>query len=110
MPAFSCATLRYAPRRICFIISSANQRSTRLSHDPYVGAKCTWKPGRLANQFRTRAVLWVVIAGIGVRLCGLSGPVVLLREGRLAKLREELVEAIQRNRLRRGDLHAQRSA
>jgi hypothetical protein len=29
-----------------------------------------------------------------VRLCGPSGPVVLLREGRLAKLREELVEAI----------------
>ena len=27
-------------------------------------------------------------------LCGAGGPVVLLREGRLAKLREELVEAI----------------
>jgi hypothetical protein len=43
-------------------------------------------------------------------LCGASGPVVLLCERRLAKRREELVEAIQWNRLRRGDLDAQRSA
>jgi hypothetical protein len=43
---------------------------------------------------------------VAVRLCGPSGPVVLLREGRLAKLREELVEPIKRNRLRRGDLDA----
>jgi hypothetical protein len=35
-----------------------------------------------------------VIARIAVRLRGPSGPVVLLREGRLPKLREELVEAI----------------
>jgi hypothetical protein len=40
-------------------------------------------------------------------LCDPSGPVVLYREGRRAKLREELVEAIQRNRLRRGDLDTQ---
>jgi hypothetical protein len=51
-----------------------------------------------------------MIARIAVRLCGPSGPVVLFREGRLAKLREELVEALQGNRLRRGDLDAQRSA
>jgi hypothetical protein len=44
------------------------------------------------------------------RLCGSSGPVVLLCEGRLAKLREELIEAIERNRLRRCDLDAQRLA
>ena len=36
--------------------------------------------------------------------------VVLLCEGRLAKLREELVEAIKWNRLRRCDLDAQRFA
>jgi hypothetical protein len=40
-------------------------------------------------------------------LCGPSGPVALLREGRLAKLCEELVQAIKWDRLRRGDLDAQ---
>lgn len=44
---------------------------------------------------------------IAVRLCGPSGPVVLLCERQLAKLREELVEAIKRDRLRRRDLDAQ---
>jgi hypothetical protein len=34
----------------------------------------------------------------------------LFREGRLAKLREELVDAIKRHRLRRRDLDAQWSA
>jgi hypothetical protein len=48
-----------------------------------------------------------MIALIAVCLCGPSGPVVLLREGRLAKLREELIESLQWNRLRRGDLDAQ---
>ena len=43
-------------------------------------------------------------------LCCSSGPVVLLREGRLAELREEVVEAIERNCLRSGDLDAQRLA
>jgi hypothetical protein len=50
-----------------------------------------------------------MIAG-ALGLCAPSGSVVLLCEGRLAKLREELVEAIERNRLRCGDLDAQRSA
>src|SRR5205807_1105962 len=27
-------TLRCAPRRICFVVSSANQRSTRFNHEP----------------------------------------------------------------------------
>jgi hypothetical protein len=36
-----------------------------------------------------------VISRVDIRLCGSSGPVVLLRKGRLAKLREELVESIQ---------------
>jgi hypothetical protein len=43
-------------------------------------------------------------------LFGPNAPVVLVREGRLAKLREEWVEAIQWNRLRRRDLDAQRFA
>jgi hypothetical protein len=40
------------------------------------------------------------------RLCGPRGPVILLFEGRLAKIREELVEAIKWHRLRRGNLDA----
>jgi hypothetical protein len=51
-----------------------------------------------------------MIARIAVGSCGPRGPVFLLREGRLAKLREELVESIKRDRLRRGDLDAQRFA
>ena len=47
---------------------------------------------------------------IAVRLCGPSGPVVLLCERQLTKLREELVEAIKWDGLRRRDLDAQRSA
>jgi len=35
-----------------------------------------------------------MIARIAVGLCGPSGPIVLFRKGRLAKFREELVEAI----------------
>ena len=34
MAASSCATLRYAPRRNCLFVSSANQRSTTFSHEP----------------------------------------------------------------------------
>jgi hypothetical protein len=37
-----------------------------------------------------------MIARLVVGLCGPSGPVVLLCEARLAKLREALVEAVQR--------------
>jgi hypothetical protein len=51
-----------------------------------------------------------LIARIAVGLCGPSGPVVLLCERQLAKLREELVEAIQWDRLWRCDLDAQRFA
>ena len=51
-----------------------------------------------------------MIAQIAVGLCGPRGPVILLREWRLAKLRQELIKAIQRDRLRRSDLDTQRSA
>jgi hypothetical protein len=52
----------------------------------------------------------VVIARIAVRLCGSSGPVILLCERQLTELREELVEAIKWDRLRGRDLDAQRFA
>lgn len=29
------------PRRICFSVKAANQRSTELIHDALVGVKCT---------------------------------------------------------------------
>jgi hypothetical protein len=57
-----------------------------------------------------RQVITLMIFRIAVALCGPRGPVILLREGRLAKLREKLVESIERDRLRRGDLDAQRSS
>jgi hypothetical protein len=47
---------------------------------------------------------------IAVRLCGPSGPVVLLCERQLTELREKLVEALKWDGLRRRDLHAQRFA
>ena len=36
---FRARTLRYTPRRNCFVVSSANQCSMRLSQNPKVGAK-----------------------------------------------------------------------
>ncbi len=40
MIAFSyAATLRNTPRRICFSVISAKNRSTWFSHDPLVGVK-----------------------------------------------------------------------
>jgi len=42
-------------RRNCLFVNSANHRSTRFSQDPYVGMKCTWTRGRLANQYRKNA-------------------------------------------------------
>ena len=41
------------PRRICFSVRVANQRSTWLSQDAEVGVKWTWKRGWRANQSRT---------------------------------------------------------
>ena len=42
----SCATLRWTPRRSSLFVSSANQRSTRLSHDP-CGGEVDVKPWTL---------------------------------------------------------------
>jgi hypothetical protein len=38
--ASSARVLRWTPRRICFSVSVANQRSTRLIHEAPVGVKC----------------------------------------------------------------------
>ena len=45
MAASSSRVLRCTPRRSCFSVSRANQRSTRLSQDALVGVKCRWKRG-----------------------------------------------------------------
>jgi hypothetical protein len=50
MASSSCRVLRWVPRRICFWVSSANHRSTRLIQEALVGVKCNWKRGLLANQ------------------------------------------------------------
>jgi hypothetical protein len=50
MASSSSATLRCTPRRTCLVVSSANQRSTKFGHEPYVGVKCPENGGRLANQ------------------------------------------------------------
>ena len=38
----SSRTVRKEPRRIARCVMRPNQRSTWLSHDAYVGVKCTW--------------------------------------------------------------------
>ena len=45
MSVASWRTERCVPRRIFFMVSSPNQRSTRFSHDELVGTKCRWKRG-----------------------------------------------------------------
>jgi hypothetical protein len=82
--------------------------------EPHVetGLHLWWKPHCREAATRTDDMgsHCSVFVRIDVRLCRPSGPVVLLREGRLAKLREELVETIKWNRLRSRDLDAQRFA
>ena len=55
------AALMQSPRRNCFSVSSTEPSdSTQTSATRLlVGVKCIWKRGRLANQFRISAVLWV---------------------------------------------------
>ena len=52
-------TLRWALRRSLRLVSSANQRSTRLSQEPLVGVKCRWNRGWRSSHFLTSGVLWV---------------------------------------------------
>jgi hypothetical protein len=59
MSASSSVTLRWAERRSLRLVSSANQRSARLSHDALVGVKCRWKRGCLTSHSLIAGVLCV---------------------------------------------------
>jgi hypothetical protein len=50
MPASGPVTLRWAERRSLRLVSSANQRSTRLSQLELAGVKCRWKRGCRTSQ------------------------------------------------------------
>src|SRR5213083_590749 len=60
MAASSSRVLRCTPRRSCFSVSAANQRSTRLIHEELVGVKCRWKRGWRVSQRWIAGVLWVL--------------------------------------------------
>src|SRR5437870_13204365 len=60
MAASSSRVLRCTPRRSCFSVSAANQRSTRLIHEELVGVKCRWKRGWRSSQRWIAGVLCVL--------------------------------------------------
>ena len=47
------------PRRIAWFVITANQRSTRFSHEALVGVKCIWKRGCSASHSFTLGCLCV---------------------------------------------------
>lgn len=57
-------TLRWAERRSLRFVSSANQRSTRFSHELLVGVKCRWKRGCLSSQ---SLIAGVLVGGVVVQ-------------------------------------------
>ena len=60
MSAFSSRTLRWVPRLSFLLVSSANQRSTRFSHQlAPVGVKWRTKLGWASSQRLIAGVLWV---------------------------------------------------
>src|SRR3954447_5268747 len=59
MSALSARTERCVPRCSFLVVSSPNQRSTRLSQDELVGLKCRTKRGCASSQRLTAGVLWV---------------------------------------------------
>jgi hypothetical protein len=65
MATLTCATLRKAPQRICFMVNSANQRSTRLSHEAYLGVKWTRNRERLGEPVPDE---WAFLHAVVVRL------------------------------------------
>jgi predicted enzyme related to lactoylglutathione lyase len=86
MLASSSVTLPWAERRSLRVVSSANQRSTRLIHDALVGVKCSWNRGWASSHRRQtpvaawRAVVWCHLArspswqNIGMeRVLGIGG-------------------------------------
>src|SRR4051795_10688826 len=61
MSVLSWRTERCAPRLSFLVVSSANQRSTRFSHELDVGVKCTTKRGCAASQRPIAGVLCVLL-------------------------------------------------
>ena len=59
MSVSSSVTLRWAERRSLRLVSSANQRSTRFSHEELVGVKCRWNRGWRSSHCLISGVLWV---------------------------------------------------
>src|ERR1700722_20303479 len=59
MPAISPVTLRWAERGSLRLVSSAIERSTRLSQLELAGVKCRWKRGCRTSQSLTAGVLRV---------------------------------------------------
>src|SRR4029078_309834 len=59
MSALSWRTEVWVARRSFLVVSSENQRSTRLSQEALVGVKCTASGGWLISQRFTAGVLWV---------------------------------------------------
>ncbi len=59
MSSSSSVTLRWADLRSLRFVSSANQRSTRLSQLELVGVKCRWKRGCFSSHWWMAGVLWV---------------------------------------------------
>lgn len=59
MSALSWRTEVWVPRRSFLVVSSANQRSTRLSQEELVGVKCSTNLGWFVSQRFTAGVLWV---------------------------------------------------
>ena len=59
MLASSSAVERWTLRCSCFVVSSANQRSTWLIHEAEVGVKWICQCGLRASHALTFGVLWV---------------------------------------------------
>src|SRR5689334_10035054 len=59
MSASSSVTLRWADLRSLRLVSSANQRSARLSQLELVGVKCRWKRGCFSSHWWIAGVLCV---------------------------------------------------
>jgi hypothetical protein len=57
--SWSSAVLLWLLRRKACSVRLANQRSTRFSHDEYVGVKCRRKRGCRLSQRRIAGVLWM---------------------------------------------------
>ena len=81
MSPSSSVTLRCADRRSLRLVSSANQRSTRLSQDELVGVKCRWNRGCLTSHLDRRGLVRGVVVQHQVQ-------VQVLRDGRVDHLEE----------------------